>query len=169
MLYIATSQDGFIADVNGNLDWLPQTEEETGGRDYGYKEFYDQVEALAIGRATYEQILGFGPWPYPGKKSYIFSSTPEATANEDIEFVSNDIPTFLKKLGPKKLWLVGGAGLAESFAKCDKIDEYIVTVFPVTLHQGIPLTVLHKSKLKKTRSIDFGDGVIQTYYTRLSP
>ncbi|MBS0634240.1 MAG: dihydrofolate reductase, partial [Verrucomicrobia bacterium] len=61
VLYIATSQDGFIADANGNLDWLPQTVEQTAGQDYGYKEFYDSVETLAIGRATYEQILGFGP------------------------------------------------------------------------------------------------------------
>ncbi|MBS0634241.1 MAG: dihydrofolate reductase family protein, partial [Verrucomicrobia bacterium] len=83
------------------------------------------------------------------------------------EFVTDDIPTFLKKLGAKKLWLVGGAALAESFAKFGKIDEYIVTVFPLTLHDGIPLTVLQKSKLEKISSTDFGDGVIQDRYRPL--
>lgn len=73
VLYIATSKDGYIADEKGSVDWLPQTAEETGGEDYGYHEFYDSVDRLAIGRKTYEQILGFGNWPYPGKLSYIFN------------------------------------------------------------------------------------------------
>lgn len=171
VLYIATSKDGFIADEKGNLDWLPQTVEETGGQDYGYQKFYDSVDALAMGRKTYEQILGFGPWPYPGKKSYIFSSTHEVSTNKDIEFVTHDIPTFIKRLDAnkvKKLWLVGGAGLVDAFYKHGKIDEYIITVFPVELNKGIPLKTVEEAvqsgQIIKTSSIDFGGGVIQEVY-----
>lgn len=57
VLYIAKSKDGYIADENGSVDWLPQTTEETGGQDYGYHEFYDSVDALAIGKKTYEMSL----------------------------------------------------------------------------------------------------------------
>lgn len=63
VLYVATSQDHFIADSSGGVSWLPQTEEETGGEDFGYRAFYDSIDALAIGRKTYEQILTFGDWP----------------------------------------------------------------------------------------------------------
>ena len=72
VLYIATSQDGYIADENGSVDWLPQTLSETAGQDYGYQEFYDSVDAITIGRKTYEYILGFGDWPYPGKLSVFY-------------------------------------------------------------------------------------------------
>ncbi|MBA3957127.1 MAG: hypothetical protein H0X51_01855 [Parachlamydiaceae bacterium] len=64
VLYIATSKDGYIADEKGSVDWLPQSLSETGGQDYGYHEFYNSVDVIAIGRKTYEQILGFGDWPY---------------------------------------------------------------------------------------------------------
>lgn len=53
IVYIATSQDGYIADEKGSVDWLPQTEEQTGGEDYGYHAFYDSIDAIAIGRKTY--------------------------------------------------------------------------------------------------------------------
>ena len=161
ILYIATSKDGFIADVNGQLDWLPQTVEQTGGNDYGYQVFYDTVDTVAMGRKTYEQILTFGAWPYPGKKCYIFSSSPQETTNPDIEFVSADIPTFLKRnLG--RLWLVGGAGLVDSFLAEGKIDEYIITIFPVELGAGIPLQL--GPNITKTSSVQYEGGVLQECY-----
>ncbi len=141
ILYIATSKDGYIADENGSVDWLPQTLEETKGQDYGYHEFYNTVDALAIGRKTYDQILGFGDWPYPGKLSYIFTHKPMQSLNKDIEFVLDDIPTFIRELEDrnlKKLWMVGGADLIEAFYTKGRIDEFIITVFPCVLGKGIP-------------------------------
>lgn len=172
VLYIATSQDNYIADEKGRIDWLPQSIEETGGQDYGYHEFYNSVDALAIGRKTYEQILGFGDWPYPGKPSYIFTSKPMESSNKDIEFVSDDIQKFIHELerrGIKKLWLVGGAELIEAFYSKGRIDEYIITVFPNVLKNGIPLKTLkdalQKGDLIKLPSNDFGD-VSQSHYIR---
>lgn len=173
VLYIATSKDGYIADENGSVDWLPQTTEETGGQDYGYHEFYDSVDVLAIGRKTYEQILGFGDWPYPGKLSYIFTRKSMESQNKDIEFVQDDIHGFIREMerqNIKKLWLVGGSDLIEAFYQKGRIDEFIVTVFPKVLGKGIPLKTLsdalQREELTKVDSIDFASGVFQENYTK---
>jgi len=173
VLYIATSKDGYIADEHGSVDWLPQTVEETGGQDYGYHEFYDTVDALAIGRKTYEQILGFGNWPYPGKLSYIFTRTPMESQNTDVEFVSDDIPGFIHDLENrkiKKLWLVGGSELIDAFYTKGRIDEFILTVFPTVLKKGIPLKTLsgalERDELVKLPLTDFGSGVFQDNYMK---
>lgn len=171
IVYIATSKDGYIADERESVDWLPQTLEETGGQDYGYHEFYDSIDAIAIGRKTYEQILGFGEWPYPGKTSYIFSRFPKETQNPDIQFVLDDIPGFIKTIQAKKirkLWMVGGSELIEAFYNEGRINEFIVTVFPNVLNKGVPLKTLEKAlkadKLINVKSIDYGRGVSQEYY-----
>ena len=168
VLYIATSKDGYIANENGSVDWLPQTTEETGGQDYGYHEFYDSVDTLAIGRKTYEQILGFGDWPYPGKLSYIFTRKPMESQNKDIEFVQHDVQGFIREMerqNIKKLWLVGGSDLIESFYQQGRIDEFIVTVFPKVLGKGVPLKTLSDAlqtgEVMDTHSNDFGSGVFQ--------
>lgn len=173
IVYIATSQDGYIADEKGSVDWLPQTEEETGGEDYGYHAFYDSVDAIAIGRKTYDQILGFGDWPYPGKISYIFSRFPQEPLRSDIQFVSESIPDFMKALEEKKvknLWMVGGSELIEAFYDQGFVDEFIVTVFPKVLGKGIPLKTLSEALrnggVTKTHSIDFGSGIFQDNYVK---
>ena len=171
VLYIATSKDGYIADENGSVDWLPQSLAETGGQDYGYHAFYDSIDAIAIGRKTYEQILTFGEWPYPGKPSYIFSRQSMKSALNDVEFVSDDIQGFVQQLKIreiKTLWMVGGAELIEAFYQQGRIDEFIITVFPNVLENGIPLNTLEialeKGDLVKLHSIDYGSGVSQDHY-----
>lgn len=173
ILYIATSKDGYIADENGSVDWLPQSLEETGGQDYGYHEFYDSVDAIAIGRKTYEQILGFGDWPYAGKLSYVFTRKPMESSNREIEFVSDDIQGFIRRLeeqNVKKLWLVGGSELIDAFYIQGRIDGFIVTVFPNVLKKGILLktleNALEKDELIKLPTIDFGAGVLQNHYKK---
>ena len=59
-MYVATSVDGFIARKNGGLDWLPDGGDAEGGEDYEYQEFIDSVDAIVMGRSTYELVLSFG-------------------------------------------------------------------------------------------------------------
>lgn len=84
-VYIATSLDGFIARKNGGLDWLPGSDGQADGEDYGFKDFYASVDTLVMGRKTYELALSFGEWPYGGKKVVVLSSaypkTPKTLAN----------------------------------------------------------------------------------------
>lgn len=164
ILYIATSQDGFIADVEGRVDWLPQTVEETGGEDFGYAKFYDSVDCLVMGRKTYEQILSFGAWPYSGKTTFVFTSQPQESVNEEILFFTDNIKEFYQKLAErnvKTLWLVGGSQLLDAFLQAGKVDEAIVTVFPAILQRGIPLNIRN---MHKVHHIEYGNGMYQDYY-----
>ena len=61
-VFIATSQDGFIAREDGNIDWLMK--QKTDGEDHGYEDFMASVEGLIMGRGSYEKVLTFGDWPY---------------------------------------------------------------------------------------------------------
>ena len=135
-LYIATSLDGFIADAHGGVDWLFHD------ADYGYAEFYAGVAALAMGRRTYDQTLGFGPWPWLGKPAWVFTGHSPAAGPPDVEFVQTDAAGFMQTVAPRydgTIWLVGGANLAEQFRAAQLIDEYIISIHPILLGQGLPL------------------------------
>lgn len=75
-LYIATSLDGFIAREDGSIDWLTEYEN-SPATDYGYSEFYASIGTVLMGRKTYEQVLGFGDWPYGEKNVYVFTRQKE--------------------------------------------------------------------------------------------
>ena len=72
--YIATSLDGFIAGKGGELDWLNESNAAVPrGEDCGFKAFLDSVDAIVMGRKTYETVLSFGEWPYEGKSIVVLS------------------------------------------------------------------------------------------------
>src|SRR5206468_1620951 len=71
-VFVGTSVDGFIARLNGDLDWLP----EGGGEPHGYHEFMAGVDAIVIGRLSFEKVLTFDPWPYGAKRVVVLSSRP---------------------------------------------------------------------------------------------
>jgi dihydrofolate reductase len=75
-VFIATSLDGFIARTNGDLDWLPPG----GGEPHGYDEFMATVDALVIGRKTFDTVLTFDTWPYGAKPVFVLSTRPLAPA-----------------------------------------------------------------------------------------
>ena len=137
--YVAASVDGYIADAEGGVDWLPQGEPE----DYGYTEFYAGVDALVMGRRTYDQVLEFGQWPYAGKPTYVFTGHPPLDNPYDVRFVSDTEPAeFVRTTAAGysgTVWLVGGGNLADQFRSAGLIDEYLVHVIPVILGRGIPL------------------------------
>ena len=137
--YVAASVDGYIADASGGVDWLPQGEPE----DYGYTEFYSGVDALVMGRRTYDQVLEFGQWPYAGKPTYVFTGHPPLDNPYDVRFVSDTEPAeFVRTTAAGysgTVWLVGGGNLADQFRRAGLIDEYLVHVIPVILGRGIPL------------------------------
>ena len=137
--YVAASLDGYIADADGGVGWLP----EGNADDYSYADFYAGVDALVMGRRTYDQVLGFGEWPYIGKPAYVFTNNPPDDNPHGVEFVSASPTEFAQSVAaryPGVVWLVGGGNLAEQFRLAGLIDEYLVHVIPVILGSGIPLT-----------------------------
>jgi dihydrofolate reductase len=140
VLYVASSLDGYIAKEDDSLDWLFKAE---GQGDNGYSNFYETVDTILMGRRTYEQILVLenGKFPYKDKKCYVFSKTVNET-NEHVEFVNDDILNFSNKLKRqigKNIWIVGGGSLLNSFLKEKLVDEFIITIAPTIIGNGIPL------------------------------
>ena len=135
-LYIACSLDGYIADPEGGVDWL------FTDQDYGFKEFYETVDVVLMGRLTWEKALSFGDWPYRGKRSIVVSSKHVGEINEDVEFVSGFLPEVLEGLsleGEDRVWLVGGGHLIRSCLEDDLVERFHLFVHPVLLGEGLPL------------------------------
>lgn len=151
VLYIAMSLDGYIAESNGDVKWLEEAKGDGG--DNGYSEFYNTVDALIMGRKTYEQVLTFGDWMYSGKPCYVFSRTRKGK-DEYAEFIDTDAVGFMERIRQqpdiRSIWLVGGAEIIDPFLRNNQIDEYIVTIIPVILGKGIPMFYPDTPKIRLT-------------------
>lgn len=139
-VFIATSIDGCIADKNGGLDWL-QSVPNPNNDSLGYVEFIDTVDAIVMGRKTYETVAGFDiDWPYT-IPVYVLSNTlkevPEKLA-EKVFIVNgtlNEVLADIHSKGHHKLYIDGGTTIS-SFLKEGLIDEMIISIIPILLGGG---------------------------------
>ena len=154
--YVAASLDGFIATPAGGIDWLKPFE--GTGEDYGYGEFYASIEAVLLGRATYEKSLQFPQWPFAGKAYWVCS---HATGNTPASVVGE-----MKARGLRRAWLVGGGKLAAAFRAEHLITEYIVSIVPVLLGAGIPLFdgAGPRDDLRLAHAKRYDSGIVQLRY-----
>ena len=171
IVYIATSADGFIARRDGSVDWLNRPR--TVG-DYGMGAFFKTIDTILWGRKTYAVGLKFakegGGLGYgPEVKNYVFSHRPPKKQAPDVEFVSEPISEFAKRLRAtpgKNIWMMGGGGIIASFLDAGEIDEFIIHVIPTFIGEGIPL-IAPKHRLvplKLLSARDFPDGVVRLHY-----
>ena len=165
-LYIATSLDGFIAEENGGLDWLENPKLHAEGEDYGYVDFLKDIEVTLMGRKTYDQVRGFGEWPYSDKENYIFTSTGQVDPKHGKAIKSID--EVLSIISEKNCWLIGGGGLNNEFLKKNLIDKIILTTMPVFLGKGIPLfnSTEGSSNLIYKSHKGFPNGVVQYHFSK---
>jgi len=139
-VFVGVSVDGFIARKNGALDFLPPN----GGEPHGYDEFIKSIDAIVIGRNTYEVVLGFGGWAYGKKRVVVLSSHPldfSAIREGKVEQMSGDPKEILARLaatGAKHLYVDGGITL-QRFLRAGLVDKITVTRVPVLIGEGIPL------------------------------
>ena len=142
-VFIATSLDGYIADPNGNIDWLHEILN-PDGIDMGFMVIQDRVDALLMGRTTYETVLSFGvEWPYQKPVFVLSSKLKEVPANlkDKVFLVSGPIPEVVREInsrGYHKLYVDGGR-VIRSLMELDLIDELIVSTIPIVLGGGTPL------------------------------
>ncbi|WP_269533280.1 dihydrofolate reductase family protein [Chitinimonas sp. BJYL2] len=165
VLFIASSLDGYIARPDGGVDWL------FTDQDYGYQVFYDSVDAILLGRRTYDQTLTFGEYPYPDKHAYVFTSRPLTLDAPGVEAVAEPVAGFISQLKHGeggKLWLVGGAALIKTCLEHDLIDEFIVSIHPLILGSGIPLFPNTDSsrRLSLVETVSYETGLVQVRYER---
>jgi dihydrofolate reductase len=166
-VFIATSLDGFIARENGGIDWLPAS---SGIEPHGYDEFIASVDAIVIGRNTFETALSFGGWFY-GKMLVVVLSTKELKAPKDAncEFMSGDprdIVAALEKRGIKHIYVDGGITI-QRFLEAGLIQRLIITRIPILLGSGIPLfgPLSHDVPLTHVATKSFKGGLVQSEYT----
>ena len=165
--YVASSVDGFIATPDGGVDWLSHFE--SSGEDYGYAGFYISIDAVLMGAHTYEQALGFEPWPYPDKPVRVFTARPLPSAGANVVLAGDDPASVVASLGRdglSRLWLVGGGALAGSFQAAGLIDTYIISIMPVLLGDGVKLLGGHarSSSIVLEGVVRYPDGVVQHTY-----
>lgn len=170
ILYIAISRDGFIADKNGGVDWLNSfCADLPPDMDCGYKDFFQSIDLIVMGRKTYEQMLTFGDWPNAGKHTYVFTESTEKPEHDEITFVNTSVQDFMKKIEQEqpdcKIWLEGGANLVQQFHDAGLIDESIITIIPVDLTEGIALTqdLISGKGFREVSSTDFSHGITQKH------
>ena len=181
-VYIATSLDGFIARPDGGLDWLPgagdTSEGGSGdaapGEDYGFEAFINSVDALLMGRNTYEILRGFGgDWPYGDTPAYVLSHTlrkediPDKHKNL-VQLTKGQPAELLEELaqaGVKHIYLDGGKTI-QDFLRAGLVDEMTVTRVPVLIGNGIPLfgEVNEDIKLKHLETNSFSSGITMSKY-----
>lgn len=166
-VFIATSLDGFIARQDGALDWLPAD----GGEPHGYDEFIATVDALVIGRKTFETVLTFDAWPY-GKKPVIVLSTsmselkvPDGAVCDVMAGTPQDIVTRLTQRGMKHLYIDGGVTI-QGFLKAGLIQHLTITRIPVLLGSGIPLfgSLSQDIRLEHVATRSYPSGMVQSNY-----
>jgi dihydrofolate reductase len=167
--YVAASLDGYIATPDGDVAWLAPFE--ATGEDYGYATFYASIDAVLLGRKTYEQGLSFGDWPYPGKPCWVFTRQALEVGQPDVRVAREGLRPALAELtarGCRRAWLVGGGTLAAAFRAEGLISEYIVAVVPVILGAGIPLFAgaAPPEYLSLLESRVFRNGIVQMHYLR---
>lgn len=153
IIYIATSIDGFIAKLNGDIDWLMETANPDGS-DFGFSDFMNSIDAIVMGRNTFEQVLKFGEWPYT-KQVFVLSKTlktiPQYLSTK-AKIIKGKPATVIKKLNSLNYYnlYIDGGKTIKSFLKEELIDELIITRIPILLGEGIPLF----SKLKTVQKYE---------------
>jgi len=166
--YVATSLDGYIASVDGSVEWLRPFQEQ--GEDHGATALHASVDALLLGSHTYEFALQLGQWPAPDKPSWVFTQRNLQVLHPSITLTRQspaDVVNLLASRSYQRAWLMGGGKLAASFHSDQLISQYIISVFPVLLGCGVPLFAPHASPpdtLRLVSTTRFKSGIVQLTY-----
>lgn len=171
-VFIATSLDGYIADKDGGIDWL-DTFPEINNIDSGYHAFIADIDAMLMGRATFEKVLSFNvPWPYEIPVYVLSNSLKDIPPDykDKVVIVNGKLEDVLEQIhqnGHYKLYIDGGKTI-QSFLGENLIDEMIITVIPILLGSGIPLfgdlptPVIFECRSSKI----FLDKIVQNHFVR---
>lgn len=170
-VFVGVSVDGFLARPNHDLDWLP----EGGGEPHGYDEFLADIDALVIGRKTFEKVLTFSPWPYGDKRVVVLShqaldlSKVVGGRVEQMAGPPADLTHRLAQSGARNLYVDGGLTI-QGFLRAGLVERLIITRVPVLLGAGIPLfgTLPQDVHLQHIHTLAYASGLVQSEYRVLA-
>ncbi|EHM00378.1 RibD domain protein [Acetobacteraceae bacterium AT-5844] len=166
VLYIALSLDGCIATRDGSVGFLDAFQD----ADYGYDAFAASVGTVVCGRATYEQVMTFGAWPYTGKRCIVVTRHPLGVdAPPGVEAWHEGVQALANMLAeaPGRVWIMGGARLIQAFLLAEALERLELFVMPLLLGGGLPLFPSRGSLsgLKLLESTTYANGVLRLVYT----
>jgi dihydrofolate reductase len=144
LLNLTTSLDGYIADRDEGIDWIEPPPDDLAGWPADYLALMDSVDALVMGRLTYELSLRIpgGTDVFAGKRVYVITSHSDLPPRGAVEFVDGDPVAFVRELKQRRggiIWLYGGGQLATALSAAGLIDDYLIVIQPVLLGDGIAL------------------------------
>ncbi|MGH9496953.1 MAG: dihydrofolate reductase family protein [Candidatus Sulfotelmatobacter sp.] len=166
-VFVGTSVDGFMARLNGGLDFLPPD----GGEPHGYNEFFASVDVLVIGRKTFDTVLAFPEWPYGDKRVIVLSSQQidcSGEARGHIEQMSGAPAEIVAKLaasGVQHAYLDGGITI-QRFLNAGLVDRLTITRVPVLIGEGVPLfgALPRDLKLCHIATTAYPSGLVKSEY-----
>jgi len=169
-VFIATSLDGYIARADGSIDWLEEASAETA-EDYGFRRFFDSVDALVMGPNTFETVQSFEKWPYGAKPVVVLSSrlsaVPEGLPGT-VEVASGSPAEVGQKLAARGLrhLYVDGGGTIQRFLEAGLSHELTITRLPILRGAGIPLfgPLSRDLRLKHLETRSYPNGLVQSRY-----
>ena len=171
-VFVGVSLDGFIARLNGDLDWLMG---EGGGdsTEYGYNEFIAGVDAIVMGRKTFEKVLTFDKWYYGDKRVVGLSHRPldlsvaQARGGnvEQMAGSPREIVSALGSSGARHLYVDGGITI-QQFLRAGLINRLIISRLPVLIGEGIPLfgSLPHDVRLRHVTTRTYSGDMVQSEY-----
>lgn len=170
IVYIGTSLDGFIARKDGNIDWLVQFANDEA--IHAYEDFISRIDAIVIGRGTFEKALSFPDWPY-NKKVFVLSTSikkiPAAVLGKItvLSMKPGELPGYLSAQGFSSVYIDGG-NVIQDFLKEDLVDELIISTAPVLIGSGIPLFGYLDADLpfRHLSTASYSNGLVRSYYER---
>lgn len=165
-VFVGVSVDGFMARSNHALDFLPADPE-----PHGYDEFIATVDAIVLGRNTFEVVLGFGEWPYGKRRVVVLSSRPvdlPAVKGGVVEHMSGTPAEIVERLaasGANHLYVDGGMTI-QRFLAAGLVDRLVVTRVPVLIGEGIPLfgALPRDVPLRHVSTRAYPSGLVQSEY-----
>lgn len=170
-IFCGVSLDGYIARPNGALDFLEGDGTAEMG-DHGYEAFMASVDAIVMGRNTFNVVMTFVTWPYT-KKVIVLSSreldlSDARKRGADVECMNASPQEILAQLAARHILhlCVDGGTTVQRFLRAGLVDRLIVTRLPVLIGQGIPLfgTLEKDIRLKLVASQSFPGGLVQSEY-----
>lgn len=169
-VFIAASVDGYIARSNGDIEWLSRYA--AVGEDHGYDAFVASIEAIVMGRGTFDKVLSFGEWPYRKPVIVMSRSLSSADLADDllgkVRIFQESPDGFMELLGREgvgRVYVDGGA-VIQSFLRARLIADFILTRIPVLLGEGIALfgSLLEDVPLAHVETKTFPSGLVQSIY-----
>ncbi len=173
-VFLGMSADGFIARLDGDVTWLTggadanTAPEDGGGGDFGFADFVSGIDALVMGRGTYDVIAPFAEWPHQGKPVHVLSTTLEPGADPRLAAGHRSVEEARDARGAagyRRVYVDGGRTV-HAFLRAGLIDDLTLSRVPVLIGTGhTPFGELAADvPLEHVRTQTFPGGMVQTTY-----